>query len=553
MNKRISFFVKVGMLVLSLAVALPALAGWSDVPANVTKDVCPSSVPGCNTPINVSINPQVKAGALGVYSLNAFSSSAAATGTALSSRYDRTTGENYGGNFGSYKVGLYTKGTIGLYSTDLSHSGGGAFNTRIPLTLYKSTLPADSTVPGTHSLQWSGYFDGNVNINGSLQVCDTNGANCQTITNINGTGTNLPTGTSGQTLRYDSSNALIANSNLFNDGTNIGIGTAAPAEKLSIYGASAATNIDIGSNSVRRWKIGAKVYNSAKNKYDLVITPKDWQGDLVLNDGTYAGNVGIGKNDPSTKLEVVGKILASGTGADVCVNTGSGEKCLGSGSSGTTISGTTNYVTKFATASTLGNSSIFDNGNVGVGTTNPGTKLDVSGEVRAHNLYGDGISLGGDNSANDLQVNIYAPSTRNEIHFWNQSLAQDADIAAGNATFFGNVKIVGGTPASNKILASTDSVGDATWKTATELGISSPHIANGICEVTANGSCPINLADSGFTPGSFNHPIHVMIGITHGDGSDHFQGSISYTLTGTVLTINAATENLGVSWMAMQI
>lgn len=43
-----------------------------------------------------------------------------------------------------------------------------------------------------------------------------------------------------------------------------------------------------------------------------------------------------------------------------------------------TISGTTNYVTKFATASTLGNSQIFDNGtNVGIGTGSPDFKLSV--------------------------------------------------------------------------------------------------------------------------------------------------------------------------------
>jgi hypothetical protein len=45
----------------------------------------------------------------------------------------------------------------------------------------------------------------------------------------------LPAGTSGQTLRHDGTNWL-ANSNLFNNGTNVGIGTAAPSTKLHVAG-----------------------------------------------------------------------------------------------------------------------------------------------------------------------------------------------------------------------------------------------------------------------------------------------------------------------------
>ncbi|MBS1612447.1 MAG: collagen-like protein [Bacteroidetes bacterium] len=43
------------------------------------------------------------------------------------------------------------------------------------------------------------------------------------------------------------------------------------------------------------------------------------------------------------------------------------------------INGTTNYVVKFTGATTGGNSSIYDNGNVGIGTTSPGALLHVNG------------------------------------------------------------------------------------------------------------------------------------------------------------------------------
>ena len=45
----------------------------------------------------------------------------------------------------------------------------------------------------------------------------------------------LPAGTSGQTLRHDGT-GWVANSNIFNNGTNVGIGTTAPTQRLDVEG-----------------------------------------------------------------------------------------------------------------------------------------------------------------------------------------------------------------------------------------------------------------------------------------------------------------------------
>jgi len=85
------------------------------------------------------------------------------------------------------------------------------------------------------------------------------------------------------------------------------------------------------------------------------------------------GNVGIGTWVPKGTLDV-------GSAGTICL----GGTCDSSWPSGTIGGLTTNYVTKAATASTLTNSIIFDNGtNVGVGSPNPGATLDVAGVISA--------------------------------------------------------------------------------------------------------------------------------------------------------------------------
>ncbi len=115
-------------------------------------------------------------------------------------------------------------------------------------------------------------------------------------------------------------------------------------------------------------------------------------GQFGLNVLTLIGNsVGIGTASPTANLHVVGNarvtgaILdstnAPGTSGQVLTSTVTGTdwKSLAeiSGVDGT---GTANYLSKWADADTITNSIVYDNGtNVGIGTTNPDSKLDVKG------------------------------------------------------------------------------------------------------------------------------------------------------------------------------
>jgi hypothetical protein len=133
---------------------------------------------------------------------------------------------------------------------------------------------------------------------------------------------------------------------------------------------------------------------------------------------TTAGTLTIGDNGDALVLSATnvdltsaGNLFAAGgistydtTVTDNYVETGG--LCLGNGTncitSWTNVGGsmnasspTANYVTKFLDTDTIMNSVIYDNGtNVGIGLTNPTTKLYVSGDVTATSfLYSSDINL----------------------------------------------------------------------------------------------------------------------------------------------------------------
>ncbi len=214
---------------------------------------------------------------------------------------------------------------------------------------------------------------------------------------------------------------------------NFGIGTTSPSEKLEIRGgnlnlkANTADPGDIiftesdGNQKARIW-----TDTGAGNEY-MFMSSGDTLPDITIGP---AGNVGIGTNSPVEKLQVNGNIMS--TGGNIVVGNGG------------TAYGSSVYSPAPNELGVSTNSSeavrIDSTGNVGIGTTNPASKLHVSGEIQGQSSAGDSVFLGGDGAGADIEIGSLT-SGMQAIAFYNRTDADYMNFTAKDGNFLGNVGI----------------------------------------------------------------------------------------------------------------
>jgi len=222
------------------------------------------------------------------------------------------------------------------------------------------------------------------------------------------------------------SGTAVGNSVIYETGSNIGIGTINPNAKLNINSSgslvSGSVVFSVEGTQGSLFSVDDSLSGSLMSVNDISGLPiLEVFSDDRLVVGTYNANtlvvtgsrVGIGTSVPVAKLQVSGNISASsftssvssGVGflgtssfastasfsltasnvvtASYALNALTASFALnasggGGGGSGT-VTGSVNYISKFTTTTTVGNSVIYETGsNIGIGTTIPNSKLNIN-------------------------------------------------------------------------------------------------------------------------------------------------------------------------------
>jgi hypothetical protein len=187
--------------------------------------------------------------------------------------------------------------------------------------------------------------------------------------------------------------------NIYNSNTgNVGIGTTNPGTRLHISGSQvvdAALTIENIGTGGKGWSV-ISTNNSFSQGGGKLLFFRGWAdgagGTMVLDAN---GNVGIGMTNPMAKLDVNGGINSLGIQTHIISLTGFGDgyTAISANADALVINADAGWGEVIIGSFDDDNRCNFlINGNVGIGKTNPGAKLDIAGGVRADSIV---INTGG--------------------------------------------------------------------------------------------------------------------------------------------------------------
>jgi hypothetical protein len=500
---------------------------------------------------------------------------------------------------GNFSAGTITASLTGHSSLDLPLAGGtmtgGITNSTSsnPLTTLAESWIGPSSTAGIY------FKGGNVGVGttgpatkldvfgngifGTLISARGNNQGTISLQNIGNTETSIHLWQSGVAsgvfgFKANDSNLYIVNSyttGSINDTTgmaidrdgNVGIGTTNPQVLLQVGATTTdGTNVDgiirlAGRNSgggVRSWDIGT---SGTSYPYSFKIQDNNSASPAFLID--TSGNVGIGATNPEAKLEISAPAAYAlslyrpyngsnfGVIQEFALNNSNDTRVAysdiiggisGSGNTAGSENGTLLFRTKKAGTMTAA-IKIDENGNVGIGTTNPGAKLDtaLAGGLIYRAYYGSGnnrsLDINVDGSNGDASLTFNTTYNSGWKYFLNNYASR---ITSGDGLVFqvAPTGTAGATIPWVNALSITSSTGAATFSstiTATRLFLTGDETSNlgelDLTNTATNGNAwrigdGIALANGNFTIYNTTTP-GVAMGINGGTKNVTFYGNVS--------------------------
>ena len=279
-------------------------------------------------------------------------------------------------------------------------------------------------------------------------------------------------GTANYTARWIDTDTLGIGT-LYDNGTNVGIGTTNPGSKLDVVGNISTSTNFIGDNVI------VNKITAATSGGDIKFRNNDGADKVVI---TNSGNVGIGTTSPGGNLHVVGNAGSSGQIylSDRDNGTGTGDALL------INKSGTNAFIYNRDSGDLrLGSNdqssmvSIKSTGNVGIGTNSPTVNLQVydasSSQIKITNglatpvdlqLFASSSSYAGIGTASDHKLAIRTNGTDKVTVLSNGNVGIGTTAPSQKLHISGNMRLTGAfrdrlnsQGAANYVLTSTGSNG----------------------------------------------------------------------------------------------
>lgn len=370
---------------------------------------------------------------------------------------------------------------------------------------------------------------------GQIVTLAYDGTNWQMLSPIGNSATSSVNGTTNRVIKFTSASSG-GDSQITDDGTNVGVGTASPGATFEVF---QSTNPQMRLKSSSGAGVIFDYNNTAFSLLNYDNTPLYFAtggGSTKMNIQSN-GDVGIGTGifTPSAKLHVIGNALISSlAGPGTVVADASGLLSVVAGST-VTGTGTSNYLARWTSPTQLDIGATFDNGtSVGIGTPTPGK---LAGATKYLTLAGTDAGVTNTTASLEIVGNTGATNTMaSKVDFLGLDLGNATIPRARVEARSGN-----GATLAGQLLFYTNSNGSAAnliermrIRESGEVGIGNVGVVGSLLSIGASNQFQVSSAGnlSRINNVTYTWPAANGTGFLSNDGAGILSWSTAGVLAG---------------------